>query len=80
MRQAKRPEVFTLLLLVVVHDEETQSEEHGEDAIHLAREQPCQHVSHCLVRRQCMDDGLLREDIEVLNGVVQNNTSHSNTS
>ena len=29
-------EVLALLLLVVVHDEETQSEEHGEDAVHLA--------------------------------------------
>ena len=29
-------EAFTLLLLVVVHNEETQAEEHGEDTIHLA--------------------------------------------
>jgi hypothetical protein len=36
MRQANRQEVLAFLLLVVVHDEETQSEEHGEDAIHLA--------------------------------------------
>ena len=30
-------EVFSFLLLVIVHDEETQPEEHGEDAVHLAR-------------------------------------------
>lgn len=30
----------SLLLLVVVHDKETESEEHGEDAVHLAAQQP----------------------------------------
>ena len=28
-------EVLAFLLLVVVHDEETQAKEHGEDAVHL---------------------------------------------
>ena len=50
MRQAKRArEAFALLLLVVVHNEETQAEEHGEDAVHLAREESSQHIGYCLV-------------------------------
>ena len=42
-------EILDLLLLVVVHNEETQAEEHGEDAVHLAREESSQHIGYCLV-------------------------------
>ena len=73
-------EAFALLLLVVVHDKETQAEEHGEDAIHLAGQQPGEHVGYCLVAGQRMEDGLLREDVEVLNGVIQDDTCHCNAS
>ena len=73
-------EIAAFLLLVVVHDKETQSEEHGEDAIHLAREQPGKDVGYCLVAGQRMDYGLLRKNIKVLNGVIQDDARHSDSS
>ena len=68
------------LLLVVVHDEETQSEEHGENTVHLAGKQPRQHGGHRLVARQRMKDRLFREDVEVLHGVVEDDAGHSDSS
>ena len=69
-------EVFPPLLLVVVHDEETQTEEHGKDTIHLSGKQPCQHVGHRLVTGQRVQDGIFREDVEVLHRVIQYNACH----
>ena len=40
------------LLLVVVHDEEAQSEEQGKDAIHLSRQQQSQHICHPIITPQ----------------------------
>ena len=37
-------------------------------------------VGYRLVRRQCMDDGLLRKDVKVLYGVIQDDTRHSDSS
>ena len=41
----------SLLLLVVVHDKETESEEHSEDAVHLAAQQPGEHPAYRLIAR-----------------------------
>ena len=73
-------EAFALLLLVVVHDEETQSEEHGEDAIHLATQQPSQHFPHKVIAWQCIHYRLFRKDIEMLHGVIQDDACHGDTS
>ena len=72
-------EALAFLLLVVVHNEETQPEEHGEDAVHLAREQPSQHVSHSLVARQSMGYRLLSDYVEMIYGVIQDDAGHGDT-
>ena len=65
-------------MLVVVHDEKAQSEEHGKDTIHLAGEQPGQHAAYLLVARQCIYDRLLGKDVEMLYGVLHYDSSHRN--
>ncbi|MBQ2585021.1 MAG: hypothetical protein II568_07575, partial [Erysipelotrichaceae bacterium] len=62
---------LTFLLLVVVHDEETQAEEHGKDAIHLAREQPSQHIGYGLVTRQHVYYRLFGKALRSLNSMMR---------
>ena len=69
----------SFLLLVVVHDEETQSEEHGENPVHFSGKQPRQHGGYRLVARQRVKDRLFREDVEVLHGVVEDDAGHSDS-
>ena len=64
------------LLLVIVHDEEAQPEEHGKDAVHLAAQEPCQNRPHSLVAGQRVDNRLLCEDVEVLHRVIQDDAPH----
>ena len=73
-------EAAMLLLLVVVHDKETQTEEHGEDAVHLTAEQPGEHLGHHLVGGQRMGNRFLREDVEVLDRVIQDDAGHGDAS
>ena len=61
-----------------VVDEETETEKHGKDAVHLARKQPRQHTAHLLVARQCELNGFLREDVEMLHGMIQDDACHGN--
>jgi hypothetical protein len=64
------------LLLVVVHYEETQAEQHREDAIHLAGKEPCEDVGDCLVAGQGVDRRIGRKDIEMLNGMEQDDADY----
>ena len=52
--------------------------EHGEDTVHLAAEQPSQHVGHHLVTGQRMGYRLRGEDVEMLYGVIQDDACYSN--
>ena len=40
------------LLLIIIHDKEAQSEEQGKNAIHLSRQQQCQHICHPIITPQ----------------------------
>ena len=73
-------EIVMFLLLIVVHDEETQSEQHGKDAIHLPREEPGKHIGNRLVARKGVRNRFVGKDVEVLNRMIENDASHSNTS
>ena len=69
------------LLLVIVHDEETQSEKQGKNAIHLSRQQQCQHICHPIITPQRISMRYAAiVHIEMLHGVIENNTCHSQSS
>ena len=72
-------EVLALLLLVVPHDEEAESEEDGEYAVHLAREQDREDVEdHTVAGKRAGNPG--REEVEMLHRVVQDNADHGKAS
>ena len=65
------------LLLVIIHNKEAQSEEKGKDAIHLSRQQQCQHICHPIITPQRIS--MLYASIvhiEMLHGMIENNTCY----
>ena len=63
-------EVLALLLLVVPHNEEAESEEDGEDAVHLAGEQHREDIEHHSVAGK-REGHLGRKEVEMLHGMIQ---------
>ena len=72
---------ISTLLLIIIHDKEAQSEEQGKDAIHLSRQQQCQHICHPIITPQRISMRYASiVHIEMLHGVIENNTCYGQSS
>ena len=73
-------EVLSLLSLIVPHDEEAETEQQCEDAVHLAGQNHCEDIEELAVDWQSPAHVTGRAEIEMFNCVVKNDADHGDAS